>query len=481
MQESTCDVLVIGAGPAGYPAAIRAAQLGMKTVVVDAMRNPDTGAEGAWGGVCANAGCIPSKAMIAASTAAEEFMHGAPAFGISVDPGAVHLDFARMQAHRAQCVKGSNTGLAHLFAKYKVRAVAGTAAFEERRKDFWCLSVQGSGGEEKILARHVIIACGTRARELEGAGFDEKDIVSHIGALQFPEPPKSLGIIGAGVIGLELGSLWHRLGSAVTLIDVAPEILASADSAVRRTVRLALDKDGLIFEMSTRVQSVEKTPEGVRVRTSSSAGGQKEFVFDKLLVAAGRVSLAQGIAPEKVGLKLTERGYIAVDDCGRTNLENVWAAGDVTGGIQLAHAAREQGLNVIASIAAGRPAAYHSPVPSVVYVEPEAAWVGESEDRARARGEAVRTGLCPFAANGRARAQDAAQGFVKVVVQESTDRILGVHIVGCGAADLAAEAACAIAFGATAEDLGLVMHPHPSFSEALMQAALASRRQATDI
>ena len=312
--------------------------------------------------------------------------------------------------------------------------------------------------------------------------FDEKVIVSHTGALKFTEAPKSLGVIGAGVIGLELGSVWSRLGTEVTLFDVARDILPSTDAVMRRTVKGELKKQGLVFHMGVRVEAVEKTTEGVKVSTVDKNGTRNEYVFEKLLVAAGRTSLAPNLAPESVGLKLDTRGYVEVDACGRTNLPGVWAAGDVAAGsIQLAHYAHEQGVNVARSIASGRPVRYESPVPAVVYIAPEVAWVGETEEAARSRGIAVRTGVCPFAANVRAKAQAQTTGFVKVVCEAATDRILGVHIVGEGAADLCAEAAAAMAFGATAEDLGLVMHPHPSLSEALAMAALASRREATDL
>ena len=487
IKTTECDVLVIGAGPAGYPAAIRAAQAGLSTVIVDAMVNPDDGACGAWGGVCANMGCIPSKALLAASHAYASLSHGLEVFGIDIDPKGVTMDYARMQAHRASCVKSSNKGLSQLFTKYHVRAVAAAAKFEAREGERWAVGVtpvdSADGAEpERILARNVIIACGTKARALPGIEFDEKVIVSHTGALKFTEAPKSLGVIGAGVIGLELGSVWSRLGTEVTLFDVARDILPSTDAVMRRTVKGELKKQGLVFHMGVRVEAVEKTAEGVKVSTVDKNGTRNEYVFDKLLVAAGRTSLAPSLAPESVGLKLDTRGYVEVDACGRTNLPGVWAAGDVAAGsIQLAHYAHEQGVNVARSIASGRPVRYESPVPAVVYIDPEVAWVGETEEAARSRGIAVRTGVCPFAANGRAKAQAQTTGFVKVVCEAATDRILGVHIVGEGAADLCAEAAAAMAFGATAEALGLVMHPHPSLSEALAMAALASRREATDL
>lgn len=484
-QSLECDVLVIGAGPAGYPAVITAAQAGLSTIIVDAAVNPDDGAPEAWGGVCANAGCIPSKALLAASRAAALFRRGIEPFGITVDPAAVRIDFARMQAHRAACVKSSNKGLAQLFAKYRVKALSGHASFESREDGRWRLAVRpvsGEGPAAAVLARHVIVACGTAPRAPQGIDIDEKRIVTHNGALRFDHPPESLGIIGAGVIGLELGSVWSRLGSKVTLFDVARDILPAADAVLRRTLKGELRKQGLDFHMNVRVERVERLDDGVRLCVVDKQGTRTEHVFERLLVAAGRTSLAGGINPGAVGLALDERGYIKVDAYGRTNLENVWAAGDVaSGSIQLAHYARERGVNAARSIAAGKPLNYASPVPTVVYVDPEVAWAGETEEAARSRGAAVRTGVCPFAANGRAKAQAQTTGFVKVVCEAATDRILGVHIVGEGAAELCAEAVAAMAFGATAEDLGLVMHPHPSLSEALAMAVLASRREATDL
>lgn len=477
---TTCDVLVIGAGPGGYPAAIRAAQLGLSTIVVDAMTNPDDGASGAWGGVCANHGCIPSKALLSASARFLQLKKGFASMGITVDAAAVHIDYAQMQQHRARCVKASNAGLTRLFAKYGVESIAGLARFEKNLGSGFLVRIDSEQGPMMIQSKNVVVACGTKPRCLPGIEMDEKDIVSHCGALKFDEPPARLGVIGAGVVGLELASVWKRLGSRVQLFDAASSILPIADAAVGSAVKSQLQDEGFGFELGVRILRVQKTKEGIEVDFERDSQNQTA-VFDKLLVAVGRTSLAESTNPQAVGLALDEKGYIKVDQFCRTNVAGIWAVGDVTGGIQLAHYAHEQGVQVAQSIAAGAPRFWHSPVPSVVYIDPEAAWVGESQESAAQKGIELRAGTCPFAANGRARAQGDTRGFVKVLADARTDRIVGVHIFGEGAADIIAEATSAIAFGATAEDLGMVIHPHPSLSEALATAALAARKEATDL
>ena len=480
MHTTTYDVLVIGAGPGGYPAAIRAAQLGLSTIVVDSMINPDDGSAGAWGGVCANHGCIPSKALLSASARFSQLKEGFASMGISVDPQAVHIDFAKMQAHRAGSVKASNMGLTRLFAKYGVKSIAGRAQFEQAAAGGFLVRIDAEQGPLAVQAKHVVVACGTKPKSLPGIEIDEKDIVSHCGALRFAEPPARLGIIGAGVVGLELGSVWNRLGSSVRLFDAADDILPTADAAVRQTVQKELRRQGLEFELGASMCRVQKTPEGIEVEFERQSE-RKTAVFDKVLVAVGRTPLADSINPQAVGIKLDARGYIEVDQFCRTNVPGIWAVGDVTGGVQLAHYAHEQGVQAALSIATGKSIAWRSPVPSVVYIEPETAWTGESQQSAAQKGIEARIGTCPFTANGRARAQADTRGFVKVVVDARTERIIGVHIVGEGAADMIAEAVSAIAFGATDEDLGMVMHPHPSLSEALATAALAARHEATDL
>ena len=435
-MDELYDVAVIGAGPGGYAAAVRAGELGLKTVCFDPMANPDDGELGALGGTCANVGCVPSKALLAASLAYAKVRKGSAAFGLQ--PVTPDLDFEQMQRHRAKAVKDSNRGVAMLFKKAGVEFVAEKVVFRAKTQTGWELETAGG---QRLQAKHVIVACGTKPRALSGLQFDEEVVCSNSGALAFKEPPKSLGIIGAGVIGLELGSVWSRLGSVVTVFDMAADVLSFAGKTVSEAARKMLSEQGLQF-----------------------------------LVAIGRSSAVEGVNPQAVGLAVNPAGIVETDDQCRTNLPDVWAVGDIVKGPQLAHKASDEGRAVAERIAGGVRPAHVAPVPSVVYTHPEFAWVGLSKDAAQEAGMAVRTGKAAFAHNAMARACDETAGFVELVCEESTGRLVGAQVVGAAAGDLVSALAQAIAFGATDEDLSLVIWPHPGMSETIQDAAFASLR-----
>lgn len=466
------DVAVIGAGPGGYAAALRAAELGLKTICFDPMRNPDDASEAGLGGTCANVGCVPSKALLAASLAYARAGRGEEAFGIA--PAEIAPDVQRIQSHRARTVRDSNKGVAMLFRAAGVEFVARAAAFEGKGEKGWMLKdAQGAAYE----AHHVIVACGTTPRELPGVPFDEKVICSNTGALAFDAVPETLGIIGAGVIGLELGSVWSRLGSRVTIFDMAQTLLPFAGDAVGKAALKELSGQGLAFELSVAVQSVERTDAGVRVVVKRGETSN-EYTFDKLLIAIGRRSAVEGVNPAAAGLDVSPAGIIETDAVCRTNLEGVWAIGDVKSGPQLAHKASDEGRAVAERIAGLSRAPHVCPVPSVVYTHPEFAWVGMTDKEAKAAGLEVRTGKAAFVHNAMARACCETTGFVQLVCEAASGRLLGAQAVGSEAGNLIAALAEAIAFGATDEDLSLVIWPHPGMSEAIFDAARASLRNA---
>lgn len=469
-MDELYDVAVIGAGPGGYAAAVRAGEFGLKTVCFDPMANPDDGELGALGGTCANVGCVPSKALLAASLAYAKVRKGSAAFGLK--PVTPDLGFEQMQRHRAKAVKDSNRGVAMLFKKAGVEFVAEKVVFRAKTQTGWELETAGG---QRLQAKHVIVACGTKPRTLPGLQFDEEVVCSNSGALAFKEPPKSLGIIGAGVIGLELGSVWSRLGSAVTVFDMAADVLSFAGKTVSEAARKMLSEQGLQFELGVLIVDVQRCAEGVNV-TFERDGVKETRTFEKLLVAIGRSSAVEGVNPQAVGLAVNPAGIVETDDQCRTNLPDVWAVGDIVKGPQLAHKASDEGRAVAERIAGGVRPAHVAPVPSVVYTHPEFAWVGLSKDAAQEAGMAVRTGKAAFAHNAMARACDETAGFVELVCEESTGRLVGAQVVGAAAGDLVSALAQAIAFGATDEDLSLVIWPHPGMSETIQDAAFASLR-----
>ena len=465
------DVVVIGGGPGGYVAAIRAAQLGLKTACIDDWKS----AEGkpALGGTCTNIGCIPSKALLQSSENFEQAGHHFAEHGVRVK--GLELDLVQMLKRKDQVVKSSNDGVAYLFKKNKVAFFHGRGSFVKAGTEGCEIAVSG----ETLSARNVIIATGSSPRALSGAAFDEKLILSNDGALAIPEVPKRLGVIGAGVIGLEMGSVWRRLGSEVTILEALPVFLGAADEQIAREAWKVFTKQGLKIELAVKIAGV-KAKRDVTVEYADAEGKAQSAIFDRLIVSIGRVANTQGLNAEGVGLRL-ERGFIAVDDNCRTNLPNVWAIGDVVRGPMLAHKAEEEGVAVAERIAGQKPHVDFNTIPWVIYTTPEIAWVGKTEQQLKADGIEYRAGTFPFMANARARALGDTSGLVKFVADAKTDVILGVHIIGPFASELIAEAVVAMEFRASSEDVGMICHAHPSLSEAMKDAALAVDKRALNI
>ncbi|QNM94989.1 dihydrolipoyl dehydrogenase [Chitinimonas koreensis] len=464
------DVVVIGGGPGGYVAAIRAAQLGFKTACIDATSN----AEGkqSLGGTCLNVGCIPSKALLQSS---ENFHHAAHSFadhGIST--GTVKIDVAQMLKRKEEIIAKNTGGIAFLFRKNKVTPFHGTGSFKARNGDKWLLEAKLADGKvEEIEATHVIVATGSSVRQLPGVTIDNKLVLDNEGALAIPAVPKRLGVIGAGVIGLEMGSVWKRLGSEVTVLEAMPTFLGAADDQVAREALKFLTKEtGLVISTGVKIGEIKAGKKDVTVNYVDAAGAEQKMVFDKLIVSIGRVPNTAGLNADAVGLKLTERGQVEVDDDCRTSLPNVWAIGDVVRGPMLAHKASEEGVAVAERIAGQHPHIDFGVIPWVIYTSPEIAWVGKTEQQLKAEGVEYKKGQFLFSANGRALALGEAKGFVKMLADKKTDRILGVHIVGPFASELIAEAVVAMEFSASSEDIARIVHAHPSLSEALHEAAL---------
>ena len=462
------DVVVIGGGPGGYIAAIRAAQLGFNTACIDEWKNDKGGP--APGGTCTNVGCIPSKALLQSSEHFEHAGHGFADHGISMND--LKIDIAKMVGRKDTVVKQNNDGILYLFKKNKVTFFHGRGSFVAAKDGGYELKVAGAA-EETITAKHVIVATGSNARQLPGAPFDETNILSNDGALRIPAVPKKLGVIGSGVIGLEMGSVWRRLGAEVTILEALPAFLGAADESVAKEAAKVFKKQGLNIELGVKISSVENGKSGVTVKYTDAKGAEQTLAVDKLIVSIGRVANTIGLNPEAVGLKLDERGAIVVDDECKTNLPNVWAVGDVVRGPMLAHKAEEEGVAVAERIAGQHGHVNFNTIPWVIYTSPEIAWVGRTEQQLKADGVAYKAGQFPFLANGRARALGDTTGFVKFLADAKTDEILGVHIIGPMASELISEAVVAMEFKASAEDIARICHAHPSLSEATKEAALA--------
>ncbi|MDY0747062.1 dihydrolipoyl dehydrogenase [Paucibacter sp. R3-3] len=465
MSTKQFDVVVIGGGPGGYIAAIRAAQLGFNTACIDEWKNEKGGP--APGGTCTNVGCIPSKALLQSS---EHFEHAKLHFadhGIST--GDVSMDVAKMLGRKDTVVKQNNDGILYLFKKNKVTFFHGRGSFVAAKDG----SYELKAGDETITTKHVIVATGSNARQLPGAPFDEETILSNDGALRIPATPKKLGVIGSGVIGLELGSVWRRLGADVTVLEAMPAFLPAVDESVAKEAAKLFKKQGLKIELGVKIASVTKDKAGVTVTYTDAKGGEQTLAVDKLIVSIGRTANTIGLNGEAVGLALDERGAVTVDaDC-KTNLPNVWAIGDVVRGPMLAHKAEEEGVAVAERIAGQHGHVDFDIIPSVIYTSPEIAQVGKTEQQLKAEGRAYKAGQFPFLANGRARALGDTSGFVKFLADATTDEILGVHIIGPQASELISEATVAMAFKASAEDIARICHAHPSLSESTKEAALA--------
>jgi dihydrolipoamide dehydrogenase len=462
------DVVVIGAGPGGYIAAIRAAQLGFSVACIDEWVNAKGGP--APGGTCTNVGCIPSKALLQSS---EHFEHAGHAFKEhGIDVAGLSLNLPQMLKRKETVVKQNNEGILFLFKKNKVSFLHGRGSFAGAAEGGYSVSVAGEK-PETILAKHVVIATGSNARALPGAPFDEKLILSNAGALTIDAVPARLGVIGAGVIGLEMGSVWRRLGSDVTVLEGLPVFLGAVDEQIAKEAGKLFKKQGLNISLGVKIDKVVAGKNDVTVEYADADGAAQKAVFDKLIISIGRVPNTTGLNGEAVGLKLDERGFVAVDDDCKTNLPNVWAVGDVVRGPMLAHKAEEEGVAVAERIAGQHGHTNFNTIPWVIYTSPEIAWVGQTEQQLKAAGVAYKAGTFPFMANGRARALGDTSGMVKFLADAKTDEILGVHIVGPMASELISEAVVAMEFRASAEDIARICHAHPSLSEATKEAALA--------
>ncbi len=462
------DVVVIGGGPGGYIAAIRAAQLGMNVACIDEWKNEKGGP--APGGTCTNVGCIPSKALLQSS---EHFEHANKHFADhGITASDVKMDVARMLGRKDTVVKQNNDGILYLFKKNKVAFFHGRGSFVKAVDGGYELKVAGAA-EETLVARQVIVATGSNARALPGTPFDEVNVLSNDGALRIGAVPKKLGLIGSGVIGLEMGSVWRRLGSDVTILEGLPTFLGAVDEQIAKEAKKAFDKQGLKIELGVKVGEIKNGKKGVSIAWTNVKGEAQTLEVDKLIVSIGRVPNTIGLNAEAVGLQLDERGAIVVDGDCKTNLPGVWAVGDVVRGPMLAHKAEEEGVAVAERIAGQHGHVNFNTIPWVIYTSPEIAWVGRTEQQLKADGVAYKAGTFPFLANGRARALGDTTGMVKFLADAKTDEILGVHIVGPMASELISEAVVAMEFKASAEDIARICHAHPSLSEATKEAALA--------
>ncbi len=467
------DIVVIGAGPGGYIAAIRAAQLGFNVACIEGWKNPK--GEMALGGTCLNVGCIPSKALLQSSEHVEQVTHKFGDHGISV--GNVKVDIAKMQGRKDTIVSKMTKGIEFLFRKNKVTWLKGFGKFVTGG-DVYTIEVAGIDKEvetkETITAKHVIIATGSKARHLPGVEVDNINVCDNEGALAFASVPKRLGVIGAGVIGLELGSVWRRLGSETTVLEAMPTFLASVDESIQKEAWKVFNKEqGLNIRLGVKIGKVTVKKTGITVEYTDDKDLAQKLECDKLIVSIGRVPNTDNLGAENIGLKITDRGMIEVDDHCKTNLPNVYAIGDVVRGPMLAHKAEDEGVFVAELLAGQKPHIDFNTIPWIIYTSPEVAWVGKTEQQLKAEGVEVKTGQFPFAANGRALGQGESGGFVKIIADAKTDRILGGHIIHAHASELIQELVTAMEFKAAAEDIARIVHGHPTLSEAVREAALA--------
>ncbi len=461
------DVLVIGGGPGGYVGAIRAAQLGFNVACCESNPYADPKGEPRLGGTCLNVGCIPSKALLHTSHLFEEAGHGFAAQGISV--GTLKIDIPTMIGRKNTIVNQLTSGIKGLFKKNKVTLLNGLGSFVAHGEGGWQIKV----GEELVEAKQVIIATGSRARHLPGIEVDNTIVCDNAGALDIDAVPKRLAIIGAGVIGLEMGSVWRRLGSEVTMLEALPDFLSVADIEVAKEAAKVFAKQGLNIQLGVIIGDVKTSKKGVSIAYTDKAGAAQKLDADRLIVSVGRIPNTDGLNADAVGLKLDERGRIDVDAHCRTNLPGVWAVGDVVSGPMLAHKAMEEAV-MVAELMDGQSGHCNlDTIPWVLYTSPEIAWVGKTEQQLKADGVAYKVGKIPFAANGRALGMGETTGFVKMLADAQSDRILGVHIIGANASELISEAVVAMEFGAASEDLARICHAHPTLSEVVHEAALA--------
>ena len=470
------DVVVIGAGPGGYIAAIRSAQLGFKTACIEGWKNPK--GEAALGGTCLNVGCIPSKALLASSEEYEKANHHLDAHGIVVS--GVKIDIGKMQARKESIVGKMTKGIEYLYKKNKVAWLQGFGKFLSGG-DTYAIEVANGSAKETIQAKYVIVATGSKARQLPNAAVDNELICDNEGALAFPSVPKRLGVIGAGVIGLELGSVWRRLGSEVTVLEALPAFLGACDEAIAKEAWKVLTKQGLAIRLGVKIDKVTTRKNAVVVDYTDDKGLAQKLECDRLVVSVGRVPNTDGLGVAAVGLKVDNRGFIEVDDHCRTKLPNVYAIGDVVRGPMLAHKAEDEGVMVAEIIAGQKPHIDYDCIPWIIYTSPEIAWVGKSEQQAKAEGIAVRTGQAPFSINGRALGINEPAGFVKIVADAATDRVLGVHVIHARASDIIQEGVTTMEFAGASEDIARIVHGHPTLGEVVKEAALQLDKRALNM
>lgn len=463
------DVVVIGAGPGGYIAAIRAAQLGKTVACIEKWKNPAGALK--LGGTCLNVGCIPSKALLASSEEFENAQHHLADHGISV--GEVTMDVSTMLGRKDAIVEKMTGGIEFLFKKNKITWLKGHGKFTGKTDAGVQIEVSGEGETEVVTAKNVIIATGSKARHLPGIPVDNKLISDNEGALAFDSVPKKLAVIGAGVIGLELGSVWRRLCAEVTVLEALPAFLGAADEALAKEAAKLFKKQGLDIQLGVQIGEVKTSANGVSIAYTDKDGNAKTLDADRLIVSVGRVPNTDNLGLEAIGLKANERGFIDVDDHCRTAVPNVYAIGDVVRGPMLAHKAEDEGVMVAEVIDGQKPHIDYNCIPWVIYTYPEIAWVGKTEQQLKAEGREIKTGKFPFSINGRALGMNAPDGFVKMIADAKTDELLGVHVIAANASDLIAEAVVAMEFKAASEDIARICHPHPSMSEVMREAALA--------
>ncbi|PTR14841.1 MULTISPECIES: dihydrolipoyl dehydrogenase [unclassified Nitrosospira] len=477
------DVAVIGAGPGGYVAAIRCAQLGLNTVCIDEWKNPQ--GKPSLGGTCLNVGCIPSKALLESSENFERAARKFSSHGITVE--GLSIDIPVMMSRKEKIVANFTGGVAMLLKKNKVTSMHGQGTLLKRGEENgtdqpWQIEVKNGDTAQTVEARHVIIATGSTPRKLPFAPVDNERILDNTGALALADVPGRLGVIGGGVIGLEMGSLWRRLGSEVTVLEALPGFLTAADEQVAKEARKIFTREtGLVIHTGVKISSITTGEQDITVEYADADNNAQKLEVDKLVVAVGRVPNTAGLGAENAGLKLDDRGYIEVDATCRTNLPNIYAVGDVVRGPMLAHKASEEGV-AVAELIAGQPGHVNlGSIPWVIYTSPEIAWVGKTEQDLKLAGVQYKAGQFPFMANGRARALGETGGFIKVLADANTDRILGIHMIGPYVSELIAEAVTAMEFAASSEDIARIVHAHPSLSEVLHEAALGVDKRAIHI
>ncbi|MES2318860.1 MAG: dihydrolipoyl dehydrogenase [Pseudomonadota bacterium] len=478
-METEYDVAIIGAGSGGYIAAIRAGQLGLSVACIESNAYADPGGKARAGGTCLNVGCIPSKALLASSHLYDQLVRGSAEQGIIADN--VGVDIGKMVNRKNAVVTKMAKGIEYLFRKNKVDFLKARARLAGKDAGLYVVELTAADKVSTIKARNLIIASGSAPRQLAGVLIDNDIICDNVGALDFADIPQRLCIVGAGVIGLELGSVWRRLGSQVTAIDAMAEFLPSADPDVSREMLKSMSAQGMRFALGVSIDQIARTAQGATVRYRDPGGASVELAVDKVIVAIGRVPSTQGLNLDAIGVQVDARGFIPVDQQCRTAVPNVFAIGDVVRGPMLAHKASEEGVMVCEIIAGQAGHVNYATIPFIIYTHPEAAWVGKTEHELTREGRAFKTGQFPFSANGRALGHGEPEGFVKVLADAASDAILGVHIVSSAASEMIGEAALAMEFGASAEDIARTCHAHPTLYEAVREAALAVDKRALNI